>query len=146
LRIIALAFVATLLGGLSSPGDTQPKKVRVGESFDLRLQEWARVEAEDLEVGFSAVVADSRCPRGEQCVWEGDATVRIWVRKADATKQAYELHTSPKAAVAVAHLDYAVRLVRLLPHPTSGRQPAQKDYTATLEVTRGAPPSPDAVQ
>ena len=50
------------------------------EDFQLRIGQSAVISAANMEIGFEAVTSDSRCGKGEQCVWEGDATVRIWLR------------------------------------------------------------------
>jgi len=131
--VTALVSVVCGVGGSSEP-DT----VALGESFNLRLGESAQIEAEALQIGFEDVSADSRCPTGERCIWEGDATVRVWLQKASETREAHELHTSPKEQGAVSYLSYEVRLLRLDPYPVSGNTIARGDYRATLEVTRGS--------
>ena len=47
---------------------------RSGSRRPSRVRRWT--------IGFEAVHADSRCPKGEACVWEGDAIVLITVRSA----------------------------------------------------------------
>ncbi len=133
-----LAWTIVRIGGSSEPGP-----VTLGESFVLRIGQSARIEAEALHVGFEDVPADSRCPKGEQCVWEGDATVRVWLRKATEPKETLELHTSSKADRAVSALGYEVLLLRVDPYPVSGRTIARGDYAATLELTRGSSVAPD---
>jgi hypothetical protein len=130
---VMLASVACALAGPS-----QPKGVALGESFELKVGESAEIEAEALKVGFDGVSADSRCPRGEQCVWEGDATVRVWLQKGSETRETHELHTSPKGESAVIYQDYELSLLRLDPYPVSGRTIERGDYRATLQVIRGS--------
>ncbi len=147
MRSAALAFVATLASVLGCvAGLSEPESAACEKSFSLRVGESARIEAEALLVGFEDVPADSRCPKGEQCIREGDATVRVWLQKASRTKETHELHTSSKEQSAVSYLNYGVRLLRLDPYPVSGRTIEQGDYMATLEVTRGSSPPPDTRQ
>jgi hypothetical protein len=137
-------FVATLASFAGSvAGPSQPERVALGESFSLRVGDSAPIEAEALQIGFEDVSADSRCPKGERCIWEGDATVRVWLRKAPGSKETHELHTSSKEQGAVSYLDYGVRLLRLDPHPVSGKTIERGDYLATFEVTRGCPAASD---
>ena len=134
--VVVLALAMGRIGGSSG-------RVTLGESFVLRIGESSRIEAEAVQVGFEDVAADSRCPKGEQCIWEGDATVRVWLQRESQPKEMCELHTSSKGDGAASALSYEVRLHRLDPHPISGRTIAKEDYRATLEVTRGSSAAPD---
>jgi len=136
-------FVATLASVTSVAGFSEPKGVALGESFQLRVGESARIEAESLLLGFEEVSGDSRCPKGEQCIWEGDATVRVWLRKATEAKERRELHTAPNEEGEPSYLGYEVKLIRLDPYPISGKTIEQGDYQATLEVTRGSSSAPE---
>jgi hypothetical protein len=141
----AVLALAASLGSvaLGAGGPSAPRAAALDESFSLRVGESARIEAEALQIGFEGVRADSRCPRGEQCIWEGDAIVRVWLQKDSRTKETCELHTSTKKQGEVSYLGYVVRLVRLDPYPVSSRTIAPEDYVATLEVTRGSSAAPD---
>jgi hypothetical protein len=134
-------FVAALASVASVVGSAEPKAVALGESFQLHVGESARIEAESLELGFEEVSGDSRCPKGEQCIWQGDATVRVWLQKASETKERLELHTAPNEEGDVSYRGYEVKLIRLDPYPISGKTIERADYQATFEVSRGSSPS-----
>jgi hypothetical protein len=137
-------FVVTLdLVAVNVAGPSEPKSVALGQSFELRVGESARIEAEALQIGFEDVSADSRCPKGDQCTWEGDATVRVWLRTASETRETHELHTSSKEPVAASYRGYGISLLRLDPYPRSGRTIARGAYLATFEVILGSPDTPD---
>jgi hypothetical protein len=132
----ALAFA--LLAALAASGEAdRPRPVHLDESFALHAGESATVESEKLEICFDRVVSDSRCPKGAQCLVEGDATVRITVKKA-SVRTSYELHTSERAAQEAGHDGLTIRLVRLDPQPVEGKAIEGRDYAATLLVTRGS--------
>ena len=130
---LALALLAALASGEAA----RPRPVHLDESFALRAGESAKVASEKLEIRFEAVVSDSRCPKGAQCIVEGDATVRITVKRASA-KTSYELHTSERAAQEASHDGLTIRLLRLDPYPVEGKAIDSRDYEATLQVTRGS--------
>ena len=115
-----------------------PNAVTLGAAFRLGPGASARVAAEELQIGFDGVLNDSRCPKGEQCFREGEAILRVWLRKGEREKTFLELRTSPEEAQSAGAQGYVVRLLRLDPYPVSGRLPASKDYVATLEVVRGS--------
>jgi hypothetical protein len=130
--------VATLASVTSFAGFSEPKRVVLGENFQLNVGESAQIEAESLQIGFEEVSGDSRCPKGERCIWEGDATVRVWLQKVSETKKTHELHTAPNEEGEVSYLGYEIKLIRLDPYPISGKTIEQRDYQATFEVTRGS--------
>ena len=145
MRYAVSVFVATLAWVAGSvAGSSEPKSVALGESFNLKVGESAQIEALALRIGFEDVSADSRCPKDERCIWEGDATVRVWLQKAPGPKETHELHTSPKEQGAVSYLSYGVNLLRLDPYPVSGKTIERGDYLATLEVSRGSSDPPDS--
>jgi len=146
--VLVFASALVLVGALvpaagSIAGFPQPHKAALGERFTIRIGESAQIEAEALQIGFEDVPADSRCPRGEQCIREGAATVRLWLQKAPGPRERLELRTAPKEQTATRCLSYEVRLVRLDPYPVSGRPIAKGEYVATLELTRGSTAAPD---
>jgi len=134
--VVAAVFAAlALLGGVAA---SPPREAALGEAFRLRVGESARVESEALEVGFQDVAADSRCPKGEQCIREGEAIVRVWLQKGDQAREALELRTSPKEARAAGARGFEVRLLSLDPYPVTGRTLEPGQYVATLELGRGS--------
>lgn len=132
-----LAFVMLLapcIGGTDL--FPEARKVALAERFSLRVGESALVESEALGLGFLGVPTDSRCPKGESCIWEGDATVRVWVQRASEARELRELHTSARGPAAASFEGWSIRLVALDPYPVTGRTVRQADYVATLQVTR----------
>jgi len=130
-----VAFVITFAaapGCAASPSDI--KAARPGERFTLRVGESASVQGASMVVRFLEVAGDSRCPKGEQCVWEGDATVRISVRRGPGPAELQDLHTSSRGPDGQVGGRYVVRLVRLDPRPVTGRAITQADYEVTLQV------------
>lgn len=138
LTATALAWTACSIAGPSAPLSIEP-----GKSFSLRPGESAQTADAALQVGFEGVTADSRCPKGTQCVWAGDATVRIWVQRGSGPREARELHAAPSATQALRVMDHELRLVRLEPYPLAGKAPTPADYVATLTLARAAASAPE---
>jgi len=138
------ARIAALLAGaigLGCAGSAAGASAELGEPFALRVGESARIEAVGIEVGVEAVVEDSRCAQGVQCVWEGDAAVRVWLRVGAGAREEALLHTAAREHRTATLGGYALRLVRLDPAPVAGRATRPEDYRALLEIARapGAP-------
>jgi len=123
-------------------------RIRAGSSTATIVSMENALAARDedpLQIGFENVPTDSRCPTDVQCIWEGDATVRVWVQKAPRTRERLALHTSAREPRSATYQGYGIELLRLAPLPVSGRTIEQEDYEATLEVTRGSTRSSDSL-
>jgi hypothetical protein len=106
--------------------------IEQGKTFSLKAGESARTGDGTWRIGFDGVAGDSRCPKGVQCVWAGDATVRIWLQRGTGPREARELHTATTTGGGAP--GPGVRLVRLDPTPVAGKAIAPADYIATLTL------------
>lgn len=108
--------------------------VQVGQPFVLQPGQSTRVEGAGpvLRLGFDRVLADSRCPQGEQCLWAGDAVLQVWLEATDGKRTTGVLHTTPGRLGGVRAGSQALHLLRLDPAPVSGRTLRPGDYRATL--------------
>ena len=93
-----------------------------------------RIPETDLTVVFEAVVEDSRCPTGTNCVWAGDAAVRVRVDSANSKPTSYMLHTNDGFEREVVHGNVRIRLSSLTPEPTADGRPRAEDYRLTLSI------------
>jgi hypothetical protein len=110
--------------------------VAPGSEMTLAVGESVRVSPGDLVVRFAAVTADSRCPRSVQCVWAGDAAVRLEITRGDETATVV-LHTAgrenmPGEADALGH---RCKLVDVRPYPETPQSIKPEEYSAILVVT-----------
>lgn len=133
---VAFAILVAAAAGCA-PAGTAPEAPSLDEAFGLRVGASAHVAGTSLEVGFVGVSGDSRCPKDVQCVWEGDATVRIRLGGGEDPEQIAELHTAQGRERTAVHGEYGVRLQRLDPRPLSERPVEASEYCAILEVTVG---------
>lgn len=146
---LALVTVVALVGCAGTAVGTEPAAPAMPapqvSPADIRIElgGTATVEAGALEIRFSEVAQDSRCPKGEACVWEGDAVVRIALKSA-ADAGTVELHTASRLPHSAGFAGWFVELVALDPVPVAGK-PIARGYVATLRVTRGVAPA-DAIQ
>ncbi len=128
MRFAALALVAACV---TAPATSV--RAALDQNFRLRRGETAAVGADGLTVRFVAVVEDSRCPMGVQCVRAGEAKVQLDLRLADE-RNAVVLATEGGQPRQASFAGYDVRLVELDPSPrTDAPLP---NYVATLRVSR----------
>lgn len=133
----AIAAIVALLV-CSACSSAPPVRAGPGQPFSLRVGESARTDDGALVIGFEGVTADSRCPKGERCVWAGDATVRVWLQQAGGPRLTRELHTASNAHHAQNAPSHGLRLVRLDPLPITGKAIARGNYIVTLVRDRDA--------
>ena len=126
-------LLASIFGTPSRPGGR--RGVKLGEEFKLGAGKSAAVKGEGLEIEFVAVAEDSRCPQGVDCIWEGNAKVRLRLKRARRPPVEIELNTNvePKRAAAGG---YEVRLTNLAPYPKGSQPVDKKSYVASLEVRK----------
>jgi hypothetical protein len=116
----------------------QPRKaevIRLGHEFELKINQEAMVEGEDMTVVFESVLEDSRCPVDVTCVWSGNAKIRLRSSKQKQAPAAVEVNTDlkPKSS---SYLGYEIKLVALKPSRNSEKSIQPNEYTATLIVTK----------
>ncbi|MEO6588136.1 MAG: hypothetical protein ABIP06_02300 [Pyrinomonadaceae bacterium] len=88
-----------------------------------------------LTVRFVSLVEDSRCPKGTQCIWAGNAKIKIEVSNRGRNKEMFEINTNTGAKGAT-YDRYQIELLDLIPVPASNVRINKNGYVATLAVTR----------
>jgi hypothetical protein len=116
----------------------QPRKaevIRLGQEFELKINQEATIEGEGLAVAFESVLQDSRCPEGVDCIWAGNAKIKIRLSKQTQAPGAVELNTgiNPKSS---SFLDYEIKLVALNPRRKADKPVEPNEYKATLIVMK----------
>lgn len=120
------------------------QKFVAGQSFSLRAGAHAVSADGQLHIGFEGVTADSRCPKGAQCVWAGEATAGFSVRLGPAAPRFIELNTTAGPRQSARVLGHELRLLRLDPYPIAGKVFAPETYSATLTIAALTEPDADA--
>jgi hypothetical protein len=135
MRVAAFQVITLTALAACSMAETLPATHIVpGQPFSLKPGQVAAAQDGRLRVGFDAVSSDSRCPKGEQCVWAGDATVRVWVESQGGARRTGELHTAPNLTRALAVSGQELLLVKLEPYPIRGKPIAPGDYVSTFTL------------
>jgi hypothetical protein len=138
-RAAALIAASLAWTACSVAGPARPAIVELGKDFSLKPGESAQTADAAWQVGFEGVGADSRCPKGEQCVWAGEATVRVWLQQGGQTRQSRELRSTPGTAQSVRVGSLELRLLRVDPYPVRGKPIARNEYKVTLLLAPDRP-------
>ncbi|MGD9209612.1 MAG: Kazal-type serine protease inhibitor family protein [Desulfobacteraceae bacterium] len=102
--------------------------------FRLPQHETAVNMEENVWIRFDQVVKDSRCPIEYLCVLPGNAQVEFTM-KAKTQKKTFILNTYDEPR-SLELFGYTVELKNLEPQNSDKNPPAQKDYLATLVISK----------
>lgn len=136
--ILVFTFLITY-SGFSQVSDSTKIKVETPKIIS-KLMYGKTIEVEDLEFKFVTVESDSRCPKGVQCVWAGEAIVLIDVFKNGKLLEQKRVAFSPTAQLQnllgnlFASEGLNVSGLNIEPYPEYRNKIDPKDYYITLDV------------
>ena len=125
--IIALLTLFTLFA-IDTPA-------RGGRTISVAVHKEQVVPRAGFKIRFVEMVEDSRCPADVNCVWAGNAKIKIEVRRGRNGKKTFELN-SATAPTVVKYAGYDIKLVDLTPHPRSDIRINPDGYVARFEIKR----------
>lgn len=130
MKMLILTLLTTLAFGALMTVQTQDKT----EEVKIRFGEQKAVTKDKIKIKFVSLVEDSRCPEGADCIWAGNAKIKIEISCSNRT-ETFEINTN--LGVKGASFDgYAINLTSLTPAPKVDVQVAESDYFATFEISR----------
>ena len=107
---------------------------RTPETLVLKAGQQKRSKVSGLTVKFVSVTEDSRCPIGANCVWAGNAKVRVAITGTRGSKT-FEFNTSmgPKGD---SWEGWSITIDSLTPEPRAGKPTDPRHYQATFSIVR----------
>ncbi|MEH1943367.1 MAG: hypothetical protein V7L01_24535 [Nostoc sp.] len=116
-------------------------KTTLDTQFNLKYGQIAYLQNENIEIKFSKVIQDSRCPSNVNCIWQGQVVIELDIIKNGKKVSTLTLTLIPGRDVPpIQFLDkYTVTLRDVLPYPKSGINVVTKDYIARIVVAKGLP-------
>lgn len=127
--LIAILMFVLALGAM--PADAASQKA---ETLRVQINKEKRAPRSKLTVRFLELVEDSRCPVDTTCVWAGNATIKIRVRKNGRSHELTLETNGPKHTAKVA--GYSIKLVGLTPQPRSNIRIDRNGYVAIFTITK----------
>ncbi len=101
---------------------------------EVQVQISKAVTSNGLKIEFVELVEDSRCPTDAQCVWAGNAKIKVRVTK-NGKSQILELEMMTNG-MAPNYGNYRLKLKALTPELRSNFRINRNAYKATIEVTK----------
>ena len=131
-------FAILITIGISAQDST---KVKVDTPKIIsKLMYGKTISVEDLEFKFIAIESDSRCPKGVQCIWAGEAVVLIDVFKNGKKLEQKRISFSPTAQLqnSLGNLFASETLnitgFNIAPYPEYKNKINPEDYYIQLDV------------
>lgn len=125
-------FILTMIAML---GITSFAAAQSPDTLEIKAGKAKTGSRSKLKVKFISVLEDSRCPTGTQCVWAGNAKIKISVTSKRLGTKVFELNTG--MGVQGDQFDgYAINLVSLTPTPAMNGKIDPKKYKAKFTITR----------
>jgi hypothetical protein len=121
--MLMLAFVAI---PVNAAGRTETMRVQINKE--------KRFPKSKVSIRFVELVEDSRCPTDTNCVWAGNAKIKVRVSR-NGRSQDLTLDTNGPHQGATAE-GYSIKLVGLTPAPRSNVRINRNGYVATLEAVK----------
>jgi hypothetical protein len=116
-------------------------KTTLNTDFYLKYGQIAYLPTENLEIKFSKIIEDSRCPAKVTCIWQGQVIVEL-----DIIKNGKKVSTLMLTLISGNDVSpiqflgqYTVTLKEVLSYPKNGTNILSEDYIAKIVVAKGLP-------
>jgi hypothetical protein len=132
------SLLSLLALGLTTCGLSTDPSQQVEGDIRVEVGEEAEIPGTVLRIWFIQVNADSRCPSGAVCIWEGDAEVAIGLTAGSGPTQLAAIHTREDPRF-VDFSGVRVTLADLVPYPREGVPTSPDAYVAGFDIEPLAP-------
>lgn len=128
--MVRILFTLLLVVGVTIAGTP-----RASETLKITEGQKKTADRGRLTIKFVGVLEDSRCPPNAQCVWAGNAKVKLAVSKGKAAPKFIELNTGV-APHAMKVYGYEIKLTGLTEKVPEHMMMHDKEPVATILVTK----------
>ena len=133
--VIGLLAVSFLLPVAGLSCSTDNITASLGQEFTLPVVQTVIISGENLTLKFVEVEGDSRCAKGVECIWAGEAKCRMYITYNGATSDI----VFTQVGGSVTDQDFLNQYkasFKLEPYPEAGKQIDKSDYKLVMTVTK----------
>lgn len=129
MRTLTLAIALFLIFSMTAFGQTRSK-----ETFTLGVGKQKTAKKSRLKIKFIEVIEDSRCPIGVDCIWAGNAKIKVQITGSKRS-QIFEFNTNlgPKGDI---FDGWAITIENLTPYPHADKSIDPKSYKVKFTIAR----------
>jgi hypothetical protein len=111
-------------------------KASLNNEFSLAIGQTAELQEEQLTIKFDGIQADSRCPRGATCIWQGRVSCVLQVSDgSDLTKIVLSEPGLSDNYGSTIYKKYEITS-HVQPYPELGKKISVEDYRVLLTVKK----------
>lgn len=125
-----LALILTLAFGAFVAAEARTKQQQ-----KVQIHKQKKFSRSNLTIKFVSLEEDSRCPEGTNCIWAGNAKIKVEISNRGRNKQAFEMNTN-LGSKGVTYDGYQIELIELTPVPRQNVRINKNGYVATFAVSR----------
>jgi hypothetical protein len=133
--LLVTAFVATT----ACAPEVDYKTFSLGDSFSLAIGQSASIDGEDLAIKFIDVIADSRCPSGVLCIWQGEVACLVEITYSGTGQQRVLTYPGLTQEPSEAQFGSYQFTFSVEPYPEAGEEIEESEYRLNLLVTEVLP-------
>lgn len=135
---VAATLLLLIAAAIHGHSPETGKAADAGRELDIRQGQQVYLSRERLRVRFISVLEDSRCPTGEQCIWQGNAKITLGLSKPGGKPTSVTLNTAVEP-MSVEYRGYTFKLAALNPYPNLKKGNKRGGYVATLSIAKESP-------
>jgi hypothetical protein len=105
------------------------------QSVTVTVHQERSVPRAGFKIKFAEMVEDSRCPADVNCIWAGNAKVKIELRRGRGQSKTFELNSTTTPNV-IEYNGYEIKLKELTPHTQTNFRIDPDKYEAVFEITK----------
>ena len=105
------------------------------KQVEVQIGHETRIRNAGIRLKFIDLIEDSRCPTDTQCIWAGNAKIKISLSNAGRLPKIFEINTGLKPQ-SIVFAGYEIKIIRLTPAPASNIRIRKDGYVATFAVTK----------
>ena len=126
--LILSSILLLAVGGFVRPEAQTVREVKV------LIGSTKAIVPKKLSLKFLSLVEDSRCPTDTNCIWAGNAKIKIQLSKPGKPAKVFELNTNPGNTTIFE--GYKFKLKALTPQPATNIRINRNGYMATIVVSK----------
>jgi hypothetical protein len=134
--IFSVFLVTALIATTACASEVDDETFSLGDSFTLAVGQSASIDGEDLVIKFIDVIAESRCPSGVECIWQGEVSCLVEITYSRAGQEKVLTYPGLTQEPAEAQFGPYQFTFTVDPYPEAGKEIKKSEYRLNLLVTK----------
>jgi hypothetical protein len=134
--ILGVLLVTAFIAIASCAPESDYKTFSLGDSFSLSVGQSASIDGDDLAIKFIDVIADSRCPSGVECIWQGEVACLVEITHSGTGQEKVLTYPGLTQELSKAKFGSYQFTFSVEPYPEAGKEIEKSEYRLNLLVTK----------